>query len=290
MLYISATIVISVFLLILFKLFTVYNVNSFVAIIVNYIAACITGILFLDIPFNFTLFSSNWLPVAIPLGALFIFIFYLISQTAQKISIATASVANKMSVVIPVLFSVLYLREPFSLLKTFGVILALIAVYLSSQKNASASWSKKLLWLPALVFIGSGAIDTTLNLANSFLIKTKNDSALFTICTFMSAFCFGMLALGYQFLTQKTKLNEAMNLKNIVGGLLLGIPNYFSIYFIFKSLETNLLSSAQLFPVLNLCNVALAAITGWLIFKEKLSITNVTGIVLALISIIIISL
>lgn len=290
MTYIVAAIITSVFLLILFKLFTVFKVNSLVAIIVNYITACITGIIFLQAPFNFQLLQADWLKVAIPLGGLFIFIFYLISLTAQKISLATASVANKMSVVIPVLFSVFYLHEEFSLLKGGGVLLALVAVYLASRSDASSSYSAKLFWLPALVFIGSGVIDTSLNLANSFYIKSKNDSALFTIATFLSAFCIGLVVMAYQIAARKTEPKEIFNFKNLAAGIILGIPNYFSIYFIFKSLETNILSSAQLFPVLNLCNVALAAITGWLLFKEKLSFANAAGIILALISIVIISL
>jgi drug/metabolite transporter (DMT)-like permease len=290
MLYIIAAIVISVFLLILFKLFARYNVNSFVAIIVNYIAATLTGFVFLNAPLPSGILTASWFPLSIPLGALFLFIFYLISQTAQRISISTASVANKMSVVIPVLFSIFYLHEELSLLKLTGIVLALVAVYLSSAQSGDNSNFKKLIWLPALVFIGSGLIDATINYTNAFLIKTKSDSALFTSVTFLSAFCCGLLVLVYLLGFGKLKMSQVFNLKNIAGGILLGVPNYFSIYFIFKSLDTNLLSSAQLFPVLNLCNVALAAVTGWLIFKEKLSIMNVAGIILALISIVIIAL
>ncbi|MGZ3898735.1 MAG: EamA family transporter [Bacteroidia bacterium] len=291
MIYILATIVISVFLLILFKLFQRFGVNSFVAIIINYIAASVTGIIFLNEPFTKTeIFSAGWFPIAIPLGAVFISIFYLISQTAQRISIATASVANKMSVVIPVMFSVFYLHEELSLLKFSGIALALLAVYLSSYTGSNNPHLKKLIWLPILVFIGSGIIDATINYTNAFHVKSKHDSALFTTFTFFSAFCVGIIIVFYQLGTKKLSFGNLFNFKNIIGGIALGIPNYFSIYFIFKSLDTNLLSSAQLFPVLNLCNVALASICGWMIFKEKLSGINIAGIILALISITLIAL
>lgn len=291
MLYIISTILISVLLLVIFKLFQVFHVNSFVAIIINYIAATITGILFLNTPVNLhEIINADWFKISLPLGAVFISIFYLISQTAQRIGIATASVANKMSVVIPVLFSIFYLHENLSLIKLCGIFLALIAVYLSTTASENNPQLKKLIWLPILVFIGSGLIDTTINIANTFYVKTKQDSALFSISTFASAFCIGFLIVIYQLSQKKLAVNQLLNFKNIFGGIALGIPNYFSIYFIFKSLDTKLLSSAQLFPVLNLCNVALAAIIGWLAFKEKLSVLNVTGIILALISIILIAL
>ncbi|MBI2722317.1 MAG: EamA/RhaT family transporter [Bacteroidetes bacterium] len=291
MLYIISTILISVLLLVIFKLFQLFDVNSFVAIIINYMAATITGILFLNAPVNLhEIINADWFKISLPLGAVFISIFYLISQTAQRIGIATASVANKMSVVIPVLFSIFYLHENLSLIKLCGIFLALIAVYLSTSASENNPQLKKLIWLPILVFIGSGLIDTTINIANTFYVKTKQDSALFSISTFASAFCIGLLLVIYQLSQKKLAVNQLLHFKNIFGGIALGIPNYFSIYFIFKSLDTKLLSSAQLFPVLNLCNVALAAILGWLAFKEKLSVLNVTGIILALISIILIAL
>lgn len=290
MLYIIAAIFISVSLLILFKLFDRYHVNTLVAIIVNYAAASCTGLIFLPAPANFNaVTSADWFSFAVPLGGLFLFIFYLISRTAQQIGISTASIANKMSVVIPVLFSLFYLHEELSLLKIAGIGLALLAVYLSSASKSNNGEFKKLLWLPALVFVGSGLIDTTINFVNAYYVHTKNDSALFTITTFITAFICGVGVIVWQSATGRLQLRALLSAKNVLGGLLLGIPNYFSIFFIFKSLESNLLSSAQLFPVLNLCNVALASISGWLLFKEKLSIMNIVGIVLALVSIIIIA-
>jgi uncharacterized membrane protein len=148
----------------------------------------------------------------------------------------------------------------------------------------------KLIWLPILVFIGSGLIDIAINASNQFYIKSSYESALFSICTFLSAFIVGIIVLMYLIVVKKgISFNEVIAPKNILGGLILGVPNYFSIYFIFKSLDANLLQSAQLFPVLNLSNVALSAFLGWAVLKEKLSVINITGIALAIISILLIS-
>ncbi|MBK7668019.1 MAG: hypothetical protein IPJ32_12200 [Sphingobacteriaceae bacterium] len=76
----------------------------------------------------------------------------------------------------------------------------------------------------------------------------------------------------------------------MIGGIILGIPNYFSIFFILKSLEANIFTSAQLFPVLNISNVVLTALVGFLVFKEKLSAQNLLGVLLAVISILLITL
>lgn len=292
MLYIVLTITISVLLLLVLKAFQKYGVNSLVALVYNYIAAGLTGILFLNSNVSIkAIFSSDWIFICIPLGALFISIFYLIAQTAQKISISTASVANKMSVVMPVLFSVIFLDQHLSVLKIAGICSALVAVYLSTYSSNKKSVNAGLIWLPILVFIGSGLIDITINASNEFYIKSKDESALFSICTFLTAFIVGALILIYKIsINRSLTIKEVFAAKNIVGGIILGVPNYFSIYFIFKSLDAHVFQSAQLFPVLNLSNVALSAFLGWLVFKEKLSPLNLAGIILAIVSILLIAL
>src|SRR4051812_5711010 len=121
MLYIILTIVISVLLLVIFKAFQKYGVNSLIAIVINYITAGITGILFLNSDISLkAVFNSEWINICMPLGILFISVFYLISQTAQRISMSSASVANKMSVIMPVLFSVFFLHQALSFVKIVG--------------------------------------------------------------------------------------------------------------------------------------------------------------------------
>ena len=291
MFFIVFTILLSVFLLIVFKLFQKYNVNTFVAIVINYVTAVITGILFLNTNYNFnTVFNANWFVMCIPLGLLFVSIFYLISQTAQRISISTASVANKMSVAMPVLFSVIFLNQHLSFFKIMGIVLALVAVYFSTKTPKTQKTTTNLLWLPIAVFIGSGLIDISINATNAYYIKLPNDSALFSITTFLIAFCVGSVVIIYQlFISKQQTVTTIFKLKNIVGGVVLGIPNYFSIYFMFKALDANVVSSAQLFPIFNLSNVVLSAILAWLVFKEKLSTINIIGIALAVLSIVLIS-
>ena len=291
MFYIFLTVVISVLLLIIFKAFKKYEVNSFIAIVVNYIIAAITGFVFLDSKTDFSIvFKSDWVFICFPLAFLFIGVFYLIALTAQKISISTASVANKMSVIMPVLYSVLFLDQQLSILKTTGVLLAMLAVYLSTFSATKKQINSGLFWLPIAVFFGSGLIDIAINAANALYLKTTNESAMFSIFTFLFAFIIGLLTVLYLiFFKKTTSFKNILRLKNIIGGVVLGVPNYFSIFFIFKSLESNSLSSAQLFPVLNLSNVALSALIAWLIFKEKISVLNFAGIILAIISILLIS-
>ena len=72
-----------------------------------------------------------WFYVALALGFLFIAIFNVMALTAQKNGLSVASVASKMSVIIPVLFGIIIYKESVGFYKILGIILALVAVVLA---------------------------------------------------------------------------------------------------------------------------------------------------------------
>ena len=81
-----------------------------------------------------------------------------------------------------------------------------------------------------------------------------------------------------------------MNGKNIVGGIALGVPNYFSMYFLIKALQNKNLESATVFTLINIGVILLSTVFGILLFKEKLLKQNYFGIALAIIAVILVTL
>ena len=81
-------------------------------------------------------------------------------------------------------------------------------------------------------------------------------------------------------------------MKNVAGGLLLGIPNYGSLYFWIQALKVLKIKfnwdSSTLFPINNIGVVCLSALIGFLLFKETFSMRKLIGFVLAVASIVII--
>ena len=73
--------------------------------------------------------------------------------------------------------------------------------------------------------------------------------------------------------------------KNILAGIALGIPNYGSIYFLIKALDMHNLESSVIFPVNNVGIVALSVVCARILFNENLSLKNIVGVILAIISI-----
>ena len=55
--------------------------------------------------------QTPWFKWACVMGVMFVSIFNVIGMTAQKISVAVASVANKLSLIIPVVLSVYLYNE-----------------------------------------------------------------------------------------------------------------------------------------------------------------------------------
>ncbi|MDP5045443.1 MAG: EamA/RhaT family transporter, partial [Leeuwenhoekiella sp.] len=209
----------------------------------------------------------------------------LMAITTQRSGLSVVSVSTKMSVVIPICFGLFYYQEAAGFLKLTGIGLALIAVYLVSLKKTSAKTiSKNDLLFPILVFVGSGIIDTTIKFLEASFVA-KEDVPLFSAVIFATAFTLGILVFIFQLYNRQQKLK----FKNILGGIALGVPNYFSIYFLVQALRNPNLESSVVFTLNNVGILMLATLLGIVFFKEKLSTKNWIGFGLAVFSIILIA-
>ncbi|MFD0861865.1 EamA/RhaT family transporter [Sungkyunkwania multivorans] len=285
MIYLALSILISSSLFVIFKLFEKFNLDTLHCIIVNYIVACICGYLnyhgntkVAEIP------EQPWFLGTIALGFLFISVFNVMALTSQRNGLSVASVAGKMSVVIPVIFGVWAYDEHLGFVKILGILLALMAVYLTSIKE-SASFTKGNLLLPVLLFLGSGVIDTSIKYLETNYVPSDG-IPLFSATIFAFAAIIGLAIITFQII----KGNFRFIGKNILGGIALGIPNYYSIYYLLKALQTKGLESSTLFTINNVAIVMLTTLFGLFIFKERLIPRNWLGIVIAIISIIIVTL
>ncbi len=283
MIYLILSILTSVIVVSYFKLFDKYNVNTFQAIVVNYLTCALMGNLMADKPVITTQFwIESWFPYTLVLGFLFISVFYSISQTAQKISVSVSMVAAKLSVAIPVVYALFFFNESLGWLKLTGIILSLLAVYFISQ-SSQTSTQKGLWYLPLYVFIGSGCIDTLLNIINKNYIPPFDTNHVLSF-VFLAASVFGGSLLIFQLI----KGQQQITFKNVLWGIALGIPNYLCMYFLLKTLGAFTEASIVL-PINNIGIVLTTTLVGLLLFKEHLSKINWIGFVIAIVSIVILS-
>ncbi|MFT6969881.1 MAG: drug/metabolite transporter (DMT)-like permease [Roseivirga sp.] len=290
MFYLLLTILANVAIFLSFRSFSKFNINTFPAIVTNYFVCVITGSLYVgfgNIKANLAI-DQNWFLVAAILGIVFVSTFYLMAKTTQTRGVAVATVASKMSLAIPVLFSLFIFKIGTSSLDFWnylGIVIAFVAIYLVSKKQKQAGTIPKkitlsYLALPLAVFVLGGLIDTTLNYANHNLIEEEVEG-VFPIVTFASAFVLGLLFI----LIKKIKVKP----KDIIGGIYLGVPNYFSIYFQLKALTAFENNGAILYPTLNIGIIIVSTVFAILLFKEKLNLLNQIGIGLAIAAILLLS-
>lgn len=281
MVYLLFSILFSSLIFIVFKFFNNYNINTVQAIIVNYFTAFFVGYFSHQTTTSITTIPQKpWFLGALILSSLFISVFTVMALTSQKNGVGVASVAGKMSIVIPVIFGIYLYNEQLNFQKTLGIILALCAVYLSVLKETPIAKNKNFIY-PLLLFLGSGIIDTLIKYIQHKFV-TDNELSLFSAIVFLLA---GLIGL-FVFLFKRTPIV----LKNIIAGVILGIVNYYSIIFLLKSLTTKTISSAEIFTINNVAIVMLTTLLGLLVFKEKMYLKNWIGILIAIISILLITL
>ncbi len=285
MIYIVLSIFINALIFIIFKLFVKYRIDTFQAIVFNYVFAFIVALAqttsndtFMTIP------KKPWFFGVLILGFLFITLFNVVAKTTQKMGFSVVAVASKMSVIIPIIFGIIMYNELTGILKLTGILLALIAVFLSSVKK-NTNINKRYIYLPLLLFFGSGVLDTLLKYFETNYVA-KNELNLYTGSIFLVAGIIGFVVILIKIIQRKTTLA----FKNVVAGIVLGIPNYFSIYFLLKALSIKEMESSTVFTINHVGIVLLSTLVGLLLFKEKLSKLNYLGIFTAIIAILLITL
>ena len=284
MIFLLLSILFSTGLFVIFKYFGIYKIDVLKAIFVNYIVAFSMGFFFAErqIPFS-EIYLQPWFSGALFLGALFVSIFFVMAMTAQKNGVSVTSIAGKMSVVVPVVFGIILYNESVTFLKIVGIMMALIAVYLSSVKEEKSEKNGTLLF-PVLLFIGSGTIDTLLKYIQENYVAAE-DVSIFSGSLFGIAGVFAFLIL----VIKTIKKREPFGYKNIIAGIILGVPNYYSIIFLIKALQNKDFESSTLFTINNVAIVVVSTLVGLFFFKEKFSIKNKIGVAMAILGIIIVT-
>ena len=281
--FLLLSIAFSTFINLIFRWFKDFNVNKFQAIIVNYVVCFIIGFSLSTHQDIMSYVHEQWFIYCILLGFLFIAIFFSMALTTEKLGISVTAVSGKMSVVIPILFAYFFAKEDIKLLFVIGLILSILSIYFITIKK-ELHIDKRYLMLPVIVFLGGGMIDTSLKVLQQ---AYSEDIPLSTISysIFLGAFI-----AGTSIYLVKEKANfSSWEWKSVKAGVALGVPNYFSIFFLLSAIEGFSVKSAFVFGVNNVGVVLVSTLLSVLIFKEKLEPKNQWGLLLAVLSIAIIS-
>lgn len=159
--------------------------------------------------------------------------------------------------------------------------LTIMAIILVSYQGKGQNKNLRQYWyLPILVFFGSGLIECML-----FYIEEKgfvsNSGLRFASTLFLLAGVWGILTILIRYRT-------SFSLQDVIAGVMIGIPNFFTIYLIIKGLELGWEGSV-LFPMNNVGVIVLTSIIGLFLFREKLNSLNKVGLLLSIIAVYLLS-
>ncbi|OFZ19950.1 MAG: hypothetical protein A3D92_20320 [Bacteroidetes bacterium RIFCSPHIGHO2_02_FULL_44_7] len=275
------SIVCSTAIFVIFKLFQRYNIDTFQAIVVNYFTAAILGFALYGHEWKAAaLVDTGWMLYAAICSLLFISLFLIMGKSSQVNGVASTSVAVKMSMAVSLLFMVYGYSEDLTWLKIAGILLAFVGVFLVSAPSKKNPQVDQATWMLVVLFFGSGMLDFVLNYVQKFELASLSPS-LFSAIGFGLAGIIGALILAVKVIRKKTQLAW----RNSLAGLLLGIPNYFSIYLLMLSYTTTGWQDSTVLAITNVAVVLASALLGILAFKEKLSPRKIIGLLAAVLAI-----
>ena len=288
--YLLLSIIFSVALLLNFRLFPRFGVNTTHAIALNYFVCFLTGWLLMPSGQRFQLnFSENWTWYCLALGIGFIVTFLLSGKATQSVGMTATSLVNNISLVIPVLASLFLFKSTirFDVVNYLGLALAFVALVLvsikSEDKKMTAATNGGLLLLA--VFVLYGLTNTAINYLNIEIITTTDQTIPVTLVMIFGASLAGSLLLGYQVFIKK----EMFKLNVVWASITLGVPNFLSFYFLILTLSFFQNSGAFVYPLYNVGVILASSFVGIVFFKEKLSTLNYTGLLVAILAILLIS-
>ncbi len=289
MLYLILAIVFSTGVFVAMRLFEHFKLDNHQALMWNYVFAAGTGFLmchhFTPLP---QLVAEPWFGLSIITGFWFIFTYLLMTASTQRSGVTVTSLSSKLSVVLPTLAGVILFSEKLNFVATMGIVLALVALFLVvsggkrdaiNQGDARVSTNKV---LPILIFFGTGTGDILMKLTEQQ--NNANDMSFMIAFIYFIALLFGILVVTYDLIRGKSKWQW----KSALGGIGLGVINFFSTYSIYHAMRC--FDNVVLFPIYNIGVVSLTALTGWLLFKEKLTWKNYLGLGIAILAVILITL
>jgi len=280
-------VLVSTCLAICFKIFAQKGINTFNAIVFNYTFCLILGSC-VDpqgvIPFTGDIVQRPWFKYSMVLGIMFITGFTLTAYAVQTAGITLNAMAQRMSILLTVPITVLLFGEHFGLLELTGLFFAVAAIIAINRKGSSDVAGIPYRGSIALiaVLLTSAAVELYLLFLDRHGLAGQDQLAV-TSYGFGAAGITGWIILTFLWIFRRHRIA----MRDILGGAVLSIPNFLSIFLILVMLKRGWHGSI-LYPLVNVGVLLCSALVAVGVFRERLSRMNWLGIGLASLAILII--
>lgn len=289
MLFLILAALCSAVLTLVLKLFRDPKGNRFGIILGNYLTCVL--IAFLQMPKKGRLFavSSSTLLMSAAAGFLYVAGLVFTQTSVRKNGATLTSAFSRLGLIVPLTVSFLFFDEVPSLLKIGGLVLAGAAIWLinsSAGENpsvqASSGGERKNLAVLLMTLLACGCSETMAKVF-SRLGDQREDTRYFFFLFLTAALL--TLILGT---AEKRKTGKGIRIAELAAGILAGIPNYFSSYFLLKALLA--LPAALVYPVFSVGAILLVTAAGAVFFGERLGKRQLCGFALILCALVLLNL
>ena len=211
-------------------------------------------------------------------GFLYLAGFVLLRKNVNCNGVILSGAAMKLGgVLVPIIAAVLLFQERMKWAQLAGAVLAVAAIVLINAEKGEAGTGGKKRWLAVLLLV-SGFADTMANIYD----KTGPEALknLYLFCTFFAAL---LIALALA-LRKRQRITAA----DLLCGLLIGIPNYYSARFLLLSLGR--VPAVIAYPVFSVGTIIVISMAGAVFFHERLNRRKKGALMLILVSLVMLNL
>lgn len=260
--------------------------NNISMLSVNYFLCMILAIIYTGL--GNLMQAGEGLGTAIGLGSIngFFYIASLIlfQNSVKKNGVVLSSIFMKLGIMMPLIISILLFGEMPTMVQIIGFVIAVTAIVIINMKekeenvtNHKTNRTSPVKLGLILVLVGCGMADGMSKIYQE--LGTKEFEELFLVCTFVIAFILSVLFVKYK--KQKYTSNE------ILYGILLGVPNYYSARFLLKALGE--IPAVVAYPTFSIGTIAVITLTGVFAFKEKLTIRQMFAVGLIAVAVVLLN-
>lgn len=261
MLYLFLAVISSAMVSIMMRISEKYIHGNMVMFCTNYAVCTVMALIYMGgiRPLILDVEAGTTVTLGAMTGFLYLAGFVLLQKNINCNGVILSGAAMKLGgVLIPIIAAVLLFQERMKWLQLAGTILAAAAIVLINTEKRGASKGGEKQWLAILLLV-SGFADTMANIFDKTgPTALKN---LYLFCTFSTALLIAlMLAL---------RKGQRVTAADLLCGLLIGIPNYYSARFLLLSLGS--VPAVVAYPVFNVGTIIVISVAGAAFFRERLS-------------------
>jgi drug/metabolite transporter (DMT)-like permease len=205
--------------------------------------------------------------------------FFMFMWGIHHFGIAITGPIARLGLVVPVVIALLFLGEHPTYYILTGIIAAFVAFFLISPLDLGdlRRSDKSALWFFPLLVLMAGVTGFWANFFN--VVAPKEEKSLFMALIFTISGVIVWAVIIFR--------RIALSWKAVLSGIVMGVPNYYSTFFLLESLKAPLFIglSMVVYTVYSTACLVIDFSAGSFVFKEKVTVINLIGIVVAAVAI-----